>query len=47
MVNAAGMDGTYGTYVADESIDMHDYDDDDVCVGACVLPCVLLLEAIS
>ena len=27
-VNAAGMDGTYGTYVDDECLDIHDYDDD-------------------
>ena len=28
IVNAAGMDATYGTYVADACFDIHDYDDD-------------------
>ena len=28
IVNAAGMDETYGTYVDDECLDLHDYDDD-------------------
>ena len=28
IVNAAGMDETYGTYVDDERFDIHDYDDD-------------------
>ena len=28
IVNAAGMDETYGTYVDDECFDMHDFDDD-------------------
>ena len=28
MVNAAGMDETYGTCVDDECFDIHDYDDD-------------------
>ena len=29
IVNAAGMDETYGTSVHDECFDIHDYDDDD------------------
>ena len=28
IINAAGMDETYGTYVVDECFDIHDYDDD-------------------
>ena len=27
-INAADMDGIYGTYVDDECLDIHDYDDD-------------------
>ena len=27
-INAAGMDETYGAYVDDECVDIHDYDDD-------------------
>ena len=27
-MNACFMDGTYGTYVDDECLDIHDYDDD-------------------
>ena len=28
IVNAAGMEETYGTYADDECFDIHDYDDD-------------------
>ena len=28
IINAVGMDETYGTYVDDECFDIHDYDDD-------------------
>ena len=28
IINAAGMDETYGTYVDDECFGIHDYDDD-------------------
>ena len=28
MLNAAGMDETYGTYVDDECFDIHDFDED-------------------
>ena len=28
IINAAGMDETYGTYVDDECFDIHDYNDD-------------------
>ena len=28
IINAAGMDGTYGTYVDDDCVDIHGYDDD-------------------
>ena len=28
MINAAGMDETYGTYVDDDCFDIHDYGDD-------------------
>ena len=29
IINAAGMDETYGTYVDDEWLEIHDYDDED------------------
>ena len=28
IINAAGIDETYGTYVDDECFDIHDYDED-------------------